>query len=92
MAILAVGNSRAVERAISIPSPSNGCAIRLYLWSRSEDVIRVSGVRIPSSAAVGMSLDALLLVGRTMVDPDLNTELPHLKGADFLSSSFVLAV
>ena len=30
-----------------------------------------------------MSLDALLLFGRAMVDPDLGTELPHLKGGDF---------
>ena len=92
MAILVLGNSRAVEWAISTPSPSNGCVRRLYLRSRPEDVTRVSGVRIPSSAAGGMPLDALLLFGRAMVDPDLNTELPHLKGADFLSSSFVLAV
>ena len=92
VAILAVGNSRAVDRAVSIPPPSNGCAIRLYLRSRPVDVIRASGVRIPSSSAGGMLLDALLLFGRAMVDPDLNIELPHLKGADFLSSSFVLTV
>ena len=36
-----------------------------------------------------MSLDALPLFGRAMVDPDLDTELPHLKGG-VLSSSFVL--
>ena len=29
-----------------------------------------------------MSLDALLLFGRAMFDPDLNTALPHLKGGD----------
>ena len=92
VAILAVGNSRAVDRAISTPPPSNGCAIQLYLRSRHEIASGVSGVRIFSSEAEGKSLDALLLCRRVMVDPDLNTELPHLKGADFLSSSFVLAV
>ena len=45
-----------------------------------------SGVRIPSLAAEGMSLDALLLPVRAMVDPDLNTEPPHLKGGDFRPS------
>ena len=30
-----------------------------------------------------MSLDALLLFGRAMVDPDLDTELPDLDGGDF---------
>ena len=83
VAILALGNSRASERAISTPSLSQGCAIRLYLGRRREDVIRVSALRISSSAAEGMSLDALLHFGRAMVDPDLDTELPHLKGGDF---------
>ena len=78
-----LGNSRAVEWAISTPSPSNGCVRRFYLRSRPEDVIRASGVRIPSSSVEGMSLDALLLFGRATVDPDLDTELPHRKGGDF---------
>ena len=55
-------------------------------------MIRVSGARIPSSAVEGMSLDALPLFGRAMVDPGLDTELSPCQRWGFLSSSLVLAV